>query len=71
MSRDIIIPCFPLYYERYIEVFGGGWILFAKPPGNDHEIFNDANSNISNTENVPLQVRCCGLMKSIVAIKSC
>jgi len=48
-SRDIIIPRFPLYYEKYIEVFGGGgWILFAKPPGNDHEVFNDANSNISN-----------------------
>ncbi len=48
-SRDIIIPRFPLYYEKYVEVFGGGgWILFAKPPGNDHEIFNDANSNISN-----------------------
>lgn len=61
-----------MYYEKYIEVFGGGgWILFAKPPGygrtpysahpecgtdaaqslcapNDHEIFNDFNSNISN-----------------------
>ncbi len=55
-SRDIIIPRFPLYYEKYVEVFGGGgWILFAKPqcsrerePCNDHEIFNDANSNISN-----------------------
>lgn len=48
-SRDIIIPRFPVYYEKYIEVFGGGgWILFAKPPGNDHEIFNDFNSNISN-----------------------
>ena len=71
-SRDIIISRFPLYYEKYVEVFGGGgWILFAKPlcgrlscaasvprfgrppcdivsPGNDHEIFNDANSNISN-----------------------
>lgn len=35
-SRDIIIPRFPLYYEKYVEVFGGGgWILFAKPPGND------------------------------------
>lgn len=33
-SRDIIIPRFPLYYEKYIEVFGGGgWILFAKPTG--------------------------------------
>ena len=48
-SRDIIIPRFPLYYEKYIEVFGGGgWILFAKPPRNDHEVFNDFNSNISN-----------------------
>lgn len=48
-SRDIIIPRFPLYYEKYIEVIGGGgWILFAKPPGNDFEVFNDFNSNISN-----------------------
>ncbi len=38
-----------MFYEKYIEVFGGGgWILFGKPLGNDHEIFNDANSNISN-----------------------
>ncbi len=48
-SRDIIIPRFPIYYEKYVEVFGGGgWILFGKPPGNDFEVFNDANSNISN-----------------------
>lgn len=48
-SRDIIIPRFPVYYEKYIEVFGGGgWILFAKPPNNDFEVFNDFNSNISN-----------------------
>ena len=48
-SRDIIIPRFPSFYEKYIEVFGGGgWILFGKPPGNDFEVFNDANSNISN-----------------------
>ena len=48
-SRDIIIPRFPMYYEKYVEVFGGGgWILFAKPPNNDFEVFNDANSNISN-----------------------
>ena len=40
---------FPLYYERYIEVFGGGgWILFAKPPGNDFEVFNDLNSLLTN-----------------------
>ncbi len=48
-SRDIIIPRFPIFYEKYIEVFGGGgWILFGKSPGNDKETFNDANSNISN-----------------------
>ena len=36
-----------MYYEKYVEVFGGGgWILFAKPPNNDFEVFNDANSNI-------------------------
>ena len=41
-------PC-SLYYERYIEVFGGGgWILFAKPPGNDFEVFNDLNSLLTN-----------------------
>ena len=38
-----------MFYEKYIEVFGGGgWILFGKSPGNDKELFNDANSNISN-----------------------
>ena len=49
-SRDIIIPRFPLYYEKYIEVFGGGgWILFAKPPGNDFEVFNDySNTAVSH-----------------------
>lgn len=32
--RDVILDRFPLYYERYIEVFGGGgWVLFHKPPG--------------------------------------
>jgi DNA adenine methylase len=47
--RNIILPMFPLYYERYIEVFGGGgWILFAKPPGNDFEVFNDFNSLLTN-----------------------
>ena len=40
---------FPLYYERYIEVFGGGgWILFAKPPGNDFEVYNDFNGLLVN-----------------------
>ena len=47
--RDTILPMFPLYYERYIEVFGGGgWILFAKPPGNDFEVYNDFNSLLTN-----------------------
>ena len=47
--RDTILPMFPLYYERYIEVFGGGgWILFAKPPGNDFEVYNDFNGLLVN-----------------------
>ena len=34
--REEVVRRFPLYYERYIEVFGGGgWVLFHKPPGND------------------------------------
>jgi site-specific DNA-adenine methylase len=40
---------FPLYYERYIEVFGGGgWVLFHKNPGNDFEVYNDFNSLLTN-----------------------
>lgn len=40
--RELIVTLFPLYYERYIEVFGGGgWVLFHKPPGNDFEVYND------------------------------
>ena len=27
--RELIVSLFPIYYERYIEVFGGGgWVLF-------------------------------------------
>ena len=47
--RDEILKRFPLYYERYIEVFGGaGWVLFHKPPGMDFEVYNDFNSNLAN-----------------------
>ena len=47
--RELIINMFPYYYERYIEVFGGGgWILFHKPPGNDFEVYNDYNSLLTN-----------------------
>ena len=46
--RDDILIRFPLYYERYIEVFvGAGWILFHMPP-DKFEVFNDANSNLVN-----------------------
>ena len=42
--RELIVTLFPVYYERYIEVFGGGgWVLFHKPPGNDFEVYNDFN----------------------------
>jgi DNA adenine methylase len=47
--REIIVSCFPMFYERYIEVFGGGgWVLFHKNPGNDDEVYNDFNSLLAN-----------------------
>ena len=47
--RETILAHFPLYYERYVEVFGGGgWVLFAKPPGNDFEVYNDFNALLTN-----------------------
>ena len=47
--RELIVTVFPLYYERYIEVFGGGgWVLFHKNPGNDFEVYNDFNSLLTN-----------------------
>ena len=46
--REEVVRRFPLYYERYIEVFGGGWVLFHKPPGNDFEVYNDFNSLLTN-----------------------
>ena len=47
--REEVVRRFPIYYERYIEVFGGGgWVLFHKDPGNDFEVYNDFNSLIVN-----------------------
>lgn len=47
--RELIVSLFPVFYERYIEVFGGGgWVLFHKPPGNDFEVYNDFNSLLAN-----------------------
>jgi len=47
--RELIVTLFPLYYERYIEVFGGGgWVLFHKDPGNDFEVYNDFNGLLVN-----------------------
>jgi DNA adenine methylase len=47
--RELIVALFPLYYERYVEVFGGGgWVLFHKAPGNDFEVYNDFNSLLTN-----------------------
>ena len=47
--RELIVTLFPAYYERYIEVFGGGgWVLFHKPPGSDFEVYNDFNSLLTN-----------------------
>jgi len=39
--RDEIVLRFPLEFERYVEVFGGGgWVLFHKPPS-PFEVYND------------------------------
>ena len=47
--RDEILLRFPLSFERYIEVFGGGgWVLFHKPPGREMEVYNDFNPNLVN-----------------------
>ena len=47
--REQIVSMSPLYYERYIEVFGGGgWVLFHKNPGNDFEVYNDYNGLLVN-----------------------
>ena len=47
--REEVVRRFPIYYERYIEVFGGGgWVLFHKDPGNDFEVYNDFNSLLVN-----------------------
>ena len=47
--REEIVRRFPLYYERYIEVFGGGGgVLFHKQPGRDFEVYNDFNSLLAN-----------------------
>ena len=47
--REQIVSMFPIYYERYIEVFGGGgWVLFYKNPGNDFEVYNDYNGLLVN-----------------------
>ena len=47
--REEVVKRFPLYYERYIEVFGGGgWVLFHKKPGNDFEVYNDFNGLLTN-----------------------
>ena len=42
---------FPVQFDRYIEVFGGGgWVLFGKPPNLKRklEVYNDYNSNLAN-----------------------
>lgn len=47
--REEVVKRFPLLYERYVEVFGGGgWVLFHKAPGNDFEVYNDFNGLLTN-----------------------
>ncbi len=44
-----MVQRFPLLYERYVEVFGGGgWVLFHKPRKNDFEVYNDFNGLLVN-----------------------
>lgn len=49
--RKQIYTMFPVQFDRYIEVFGGGgWVLFGKPPNLKRklEVYNDYNSNLAN-----------------------
>lgn len=49
--RNQIYTMFPVKFDRYIEVFGGGgWVLFGKPPNLKRklEVYNDYNSNLAN-----------------------
>jgi len=46
--REVIVSMFPPFFERYIEVFGGGgWVLFHKQPG-PFEVYNDFNGLLTN-----------------------
>ena len=47
--RKLIYTMFPVQFDRYIEVFGGGgWVLFGKPPNLKRklEVYNDYNSKV-------------------------
>ena len=45
----IILALFPLGYDRYVEVFGGsGSVLLGKTPGNDFEVYNDFDRDLTN-----------------------
>ena len=48
--RKIIYPLFPVGYERYIEVFGGGgWVLFGMEADSKiMEVYNDFNGDLVN-----------------------
>ncbi len=47
--RELIVSLFPLEFQRYIEVFGGGgWVLFHKNPENHLEVYNDFNELLVN-----------------------
>lgn len=49
--RKLIYTMFPVQFDRYIEVFGGGgWVLFGKPSNLKRklEVYNDYNSNLAN-----------------------
>ena len=49
LLRDTIVRLFPLFRDKYIEVFGGGgWVLFHKLVEQGREVYNDYNGLLVN-----------------------
>jgi DNA adenine methylase len=45
----ILVSLFPQFFQKYVEVFGGGGaLLFHKDPDSHHEIYNDKNHLLCN-----------------------
>lgn len=46
--RGVILPSFPLGYNRYVEVFGGGASILLAKAIDKFEVYNDFNSDLVN-----------------------